>query len=61
MTRWWRAWLASLLLVAGVAGVGATAETGAIGWAVLGYLMLLFVPPLIVEAVLHALKTYDDQ
>lgn len=45
----WRVWLATLLLVCGVAFVATTAETGVIWWGVFGSLDLMFVPALIID------------
>lgn len=47
---------ATVLLVAGVALVATTAETQTIWWAVAGYLCLLFVPALIVDATVAELE-----
>jgi hypothetical protein len=46
----WRVWLATVLLIGGVALVSVTAESGNIWWAIAGYASLLFVPALIVDA-----------
>jgi hypothetical protein len=47
--------VATLLLIVGVACVGATAETEAWWWGVPGYLCLLFVPALIFDSVVDEL------
>lgn len=46
----WRVWVATALLLIGSAAIAATAETHVIWWSVAGYLCLLFVPALIVDA-----------
>jgi hypothetical protein len=45
-----RVWAASALLMLGVALVASTAETHVVWWSLGGYLCLLFVPPLVVDA-----------
>lgn len=51
-----RVWLATLLLVVGVAGAATTAETGVVWWGVGGYLCLLFVPPLIIDEAVTEMR-----
>jgi hypothetical protein len=48
--------VATILLLVGVASVGATAETHAGPWAFGGYLCLLFVPALIFDAVVEKVR-----
>lgn len=48
--------IASLLLVIGVGLMAATAETQVLWWAAGGGLCLMFVPPLVADAVLAELK-----
>lgn len=44
-----KVWAATLLLILGVGFVGAGDDSGAIAWAGLGFVLLLFVPLLIAE------------